>query len=109
MNAPITAPNGQRRKFWAWGYEGQEISESDIKSMQQRVAQRLGMSEFTALKDPTLDEIEIRAPRIKPPPSLVTPSNGMAFGSICRRGRIVTLIVASRFSSSMLTTRRCAR
>ena len=40
MNAPLTSPKGQRRKFWAWGYEGQEIADSEVKVMQQRVAQR---------------------------------------------------------------------
>ena len=38
--------------------------------MHERVAKRLNMTDFTILKDPTLDEIEIRAPRIKPPASL---------------------------------------
>ena len=64
------ASAGQRRKFWSWGYEGQDIPESDVKSMHERVAKRLNMTDFSILKDPTLDEIEIRAPRIKPPASL---------------------------------------
>ncbi len=72
MNAPMTAPKGPRRKFWSWGYEGQDIPESEVTSMHERVAKRLGMSDFTILKDPTLDEIEIRAPRITPPASLAS-------------------------------------
>ena len=40
--------------------------------MQQRVAKRLGMTDFTILSDPTLDEIELRAPRIQPPASLAS-------------------------------------
>lgn len=63
MNAPMNMPKGRRRKFWSWGYEGQDIPESEVKSMHERVAKRLGMSDFTVLPDPTLDEIEIRAPR----------------------------------------------
>ena len=70
MSAYITTPKGQRRKFWSWGYEGRDIPQSEIDSMHERVAKRLGMSDFTILKDPTLDEIELRAPRIKPPASL---------------------------------------
>jgi len=72
MNAPMNKPKGQRRKFWSWGYEGQDIPESEVTSMHERVAKRLGMSDFTILKDPTLDEIEIRAPRITPPASLAS-------------------------------------
>jgi len=68
----MNKPKGQRRKFWSWGYEGQDIPESEVTSMHERVAKRLGMSDFTILKDPTLDEIEIRAPRITPPASLAS-------------------------------------
>ena len=68
MNAPLATPKGQRRKFWGWGFEGQDIPQSEIDSMHERVAKRLGMRDFTILKDPTLDEIEVRAPRINLPP-----------------------------------------
>jgi len=39
--------------------------------MHECVAQRPGMRDFKILADPIVDEIEIRAPRITPPASLV--------------------------------------
>lgn len=61
---------GQPRKFYSWGYEGEEISPEEVKKMAERVAQRLGVDELEVLSDPTLDEIELRNSAIKIPDSL---------------------------------------
>ena len=49
---------GQRRKFWSWGYEGEDNSKDEIRTMRDRVEQRLGIKDIEILSDPTLDEIE---------------------------------------------------
>jgi len=61
---------GRKRKFWTWGYEGDDIPQTEVDSMCKRVAERLGVPGFELLSDPKLDEIELRAPRITPPASL---------------------------------------
>ena len=61
---------GQRRKFWSWGYEGEANSKDEIRTMRDRVEQRLGIKDIEILSDPTLDEIELYASRIKIPRTL---------------------------------------
>lgn len=61
---------GKRRKFWSWGYEGEDITQAEVDMMCQRVADRLGMPGYEVMSDPTLDEIDITPSRITPPPSL---------------------------------------
>lgn len=95
MDTPAIPGKSTRRKFWTWGYEGQTIPEEDVRSMQKRVAERVGMKEFTEIPDPTLEEIEIRPPRIKAPASLaeictsdkwhrVSHTYGKSFGDLLR-------------------------
>ena len=40
---------GRKRKFWTWGYEGDEVPQSEIDSMCERVAKRLGVEGFELL------------------------------------------------------------
>jgi|TARA_R110001599_G_scaffold82062_3_gene221139 alkyldihydroxyacetonephosphate synthase len=61
---------GERRKFWTWGYESDETPQAAIDSMCERVAKRLNVPGFDLTPDPTLDEIELRAPRIEIPHTL---------------------------------------
>lgn len=63
----------RRRKFWGWGYEDQSFTPEEIKSMAQRVAERLGVKEeLEIMPDPKLEDIELRAPRMTPPASLAS-------------------------------------
>lgn len=61
---------GTRRKFWSWGYEGEDNSQDEIRTMRDRVEQRLGIKDIEVLSDPTLDEIELYPSRIKIPRTL---------------------------------------
>lgn len=61
---------GPRRKFWSWGYEGEEISQEEINIMRVRVEQRLGIKDIKVLSDPTLDEIDLYSSRIQIPRTL---------------------------------------
>ena len=40
---------GQRRKFWSWGYEGEANSKDEIRTMRDRVEQRLGIKDIEIL------------------------------------------------------------
>lgn len=61
---------GKRRKFWSWGYEGDNVPKADIDNMVKRVQNRLGVDGLELLPDPTLDEIDLRKPRISIPSTL---------------------------------------
>lgn len=40
---------GTRRKFWSWGYEGEDNSQDEIRTMRDRVEQRLGIKDIEVL------------------------------------------------------------
>jgi alkyldihydroxyacetonephosphate synthase len=66
----VTGFYGKRRKWYSWGYEGEEIPAEAVKKMANRMSERLGVGELEILPDPTLDDIELRDPRISIPRSL---------------------------------------
>lgn len=61
---------GKPRKFYSWGYEGEEISREEVQKMADRMAQRIGVDKLEVLTDPTLDELELPKPKIKIPKAL---------------------------------------
>lgn len=61
---------GKKRKFWSWGYEGEVISDDEIRDMTQRVRDRLGVQDIEVHKTPTLDDIDLKPSRVKIPASL---------------------------------------
>jgi alkyldihydroxyacetonephosphate synthase len=56
-------------KFWGWGYEGDGPNDDAQRRLCERTAQRFGRP-LTLAPAPRLDEIALRAPRIKPPSAL---------------------------------------
>lgn len=61
---------GRRRKFWGWGWEGEGPSAEQQERIAMLVAARLGIEAPSVVAPPSLDEIELRTPRIEPPASL---------------------------------------
>ena len=59
----------QQRSFWTWGYESDEPSAAERKTMAERVSKRLGR-EVVSPPVPAIDQIELRAPRLKVPDAL---------------------------------------
>jgi alkyldihydroxyacetonephosphate synthase len=60
----------RRRKFYGWGYEDQGPTAEQQKHMAQRMAKRFGLAELTITPAPTEADLNLRAPRIKPPDAL---------------------------------------
>jgi alkyldihydroxyacetonephosphate synthase len=60
----------RRRKFWGWGYEDQGPNAEQRSRMAERMARRYGLSELTITPPPTEAELNLRAPRVKPPDTL---------------------------------------
>jgi alkyldihydroxyacetonephosphate synthase len=59
------------RSWWGWGYEDAAMTDEQVESLGKAVAARLG-TEVEVRAAPTLDDIELRAPRIEPPPALAS-------------------------------------
>jgi alkyldihydroxyacetonephosphate synthase len=59
-----------RRKFWGWGYEDQDLTRDEKENLAALLAARFGGGELTVTDPPSLAEIELRPPRIRPPASL---------------------------------------
>lgn len=66
----LDAVPGRRRKFWGWGYEGEGLTPEEIELLARAVAQRLGLDELRATPPPDISEIQLRQPRVQPPPAL---------------------------------------
>lgn len=62
--------DNRRRKFYGWGYEGDEVSSDEIRDFEKAWTRLLGVKEFEAMPFPELDNIRIREPRVKIPAAL---------------------------------------
>ena len=60
----------RRRKFYGWGYEGQEVSREEIGEFERAWTRLLGVAHFEPTPFPAEQEVEIPPPRIAIPPSL---------------------------------------
>jgi len=60
----------RRRKFWGWGYEDQGPNAEQKQRMAERMAMRFGRTDFALTPAPTEAELNLRAPRVKPPAAL---------------------------------------
>ena len=61
---------GRRRKFWGWGYEGEGLSGEELELLARLVASRFGLAAIRPQDPPLLSEIELRRPRVEPPPAI---------------------------------------
>lgn len=59
-----------RRKFWGWGYEGEGLTPDEQKMLAALLAERLGADGLSADEPPTIDDLELRPPRVRPPAAL---------------------------------------
>jgi alkyldihydroxyacetonephosphate synthase len=60
----------RRRKFYGWGYEGDEVSPQEIAEFEKAWTRLSGVSDFTAVPYPSEDSINLRPCRVKVPASL---------------------------------------
>jgi alkyldihydroxyacetonephosphate synthase len=61
---------GRRRKFWGWGYEDEDLTRDEKENLAALLSARFGGGTLTVTEPPSLEEIELRPPRIQPPASL---------------------------------------
>jgi alkyldihydroxyacetonephosphate synthase len=60
----------RRRKFYGWGYEGDEVPAGEIVEFEKAWTRLLGVSNFEAVPFPKAEDITIRASRVKIPEAL---------------------------------------
>jgi alkyldihydroxyacetonephosphate synthase len=60
----------RRWKFWGWGLEGSGLSPAEERRLLEFYAQRLGFRDIERGAPPTVEEIVLRAPRLRLPASL---------------------------------------
>jgi alkyldihydroxyacetonephosphate synthase len=66
----VATATHRRRKFWGWGYEGEGLSTEELELLARALAEPMGLADLRAADPPGITEIELRAPRVVPPPSL---------------------------------------
>jgi alkyldihydroxyacetonephosphate synthase len=60
----------RRRKFYGWGYEGDEVSREEIAEFEKAWTRLLGVTDFEPVPFPSEHSIKLRAPRVSVPESL---------------------------------------
>jgi alkyldihydroxyacetonephosphate synthase len=58
------------RRFWGWGVDGEGPTREQHQRLARTVESRLGTGSLTITEPPTLDELELREPRVAPPRTL---------------------------------------
>jgi alkyldihydroxyacetonephosphate synthase len=85
----------RQKKFYAWGYADEGLTEEEISHWEVDIARRYGLSAFDVSAPPEADEITVRAPRITVPATLqsivrtdqltrLEHSYGKAWFDVCR-------------------------
>jgi alkyldihydroxyacetonephosphate synthase len=90
----------RRRKLWGWGYEDRQQPPAEVEQLARAAREQLGFEPAELEAPPRLEDIELPAPRIEPPPALaaicstdpferVTHAYGKAYRDLVRalRGR----------------------
>lgn len=54
----------RRRKFYGWGYEGDTVTTEEVREFESAWTKLLGVQSFEAVPFPTVESIDIRAPRV---------------------------------------------
>ena len=79
----------RKRKFWGWGYEDQGPTPEQQKHMAERMAKRFGLGPLELTPPPNESELNLRAPRVKPPAALeaiCSTADARARGTYLRQG-----------------------
>ena len=58
------------RKFWGWGNEGEGPSDEQAVGIGKTLGSRFGVAELTVAPAPLLADVQLAAPRVRPPSSL---------------------------------------
>jgi alkyldihydroxyacetonephosphate synthase len=61
---------GRRRKFWGWGYEDQQPPLEQVEQAATGIRAHLRFGPEAVERPVALEEIELPAPRVEPPPAL---------------------------------------
>ena len=59
-----------KRKFWGWGFADQILSKEEEAGVENRIAQKFGLSEIDALPVPVAEEIDLNKPKVQIPDTL---------------------------------------
>ena len=60
----------RRRKFWGWGWEDEGPNEEQKTKIAALLSARFAIGDVEVASPPRIEEIALRAPRVKPPASL---------------------------------------
>jgi len=61
-----------RRSWWGWGVEEEALDHDAVARLGRAVAERLGTDSLEVRDPPPVDELDLRAPRVRPPEALAS-------------------------------------
>jgi alkyldihydroxyacetonephosphate synthase len=65
-----TQGSKQRLKFWGWGFEGEGPDAEATKKIAGALGRHFGLDDVPVASPPTIEELDLRAPRIARPSTL---------------------------------------
>ncbi|MBD0282414.1 MAG: FAD-binding oxidoreductase [Thermoleophilaceae bacterium] len=60
----------RRRKFWGWGYEDEQPDHAEVERSAGSIRSHLGFGATDVERPIALEDVELPAPRLEPPPAL---------------------------------------
>jgi alkyldihydroxyacetonephosphate synthase len=60
----------RRLSWWGWGYEDEALDAAEVEHLARLVGPLLGIDGLTARPAPRIEDVELPAPRVQPPPTL---------------------------------------
>jgi alkyldihydroxyacetonephosphate synthase len=66
----------RRRSHWGWGYEDEQSSAEQLRTAAEGIRAHLGFGDGKVEQPVGLDQVELPAPRLTPPPSLAAICSG---------------------------------
>lgn len=72
MSAQVDRSPSAARKFWGWGVEGGGPTRAQQAAIAATLAERFGLDEMHVVEPPTVDELDLPAPRLTPPDALAS-------------------------------------
>ena len=67
---PAPSAPVRRRKFWGWGYEDEQPSREELRAAADGITAHLGFGDGVVEEPVPLEEVELPASRLSPPPAL---------------------------------------
>jgi alkyldihydroxyacetonephosphate synthase len=66
------AHSARRRSWWGWGWEDEALPTDTVRKLARAIGERFGWTDVDPRPPAALEDLDLRAPRVAPPPALAS-------------------------------------